>query len=87
MRLRYVSINGQLRKMLLVVKMRRSRHSIDMVEYQILPTGIVIGERLRGYSALTSGIPRPSGVFSPSAFQADIMQRDAKPDDDDRNEK
>ena len=29
-RLRYVSINGQLRKMLLVVKMRRSQHSIDM---------------------------------------------------------
>ena len=58
-RLRYVSINGQLRKMLLVVKMRRSQHSIDMSEYQITPKGIVIGEPLRGYRALTSGIPGP----------------------------
>jgi circadian clock protein KaiC len=58
-RLRYVSINGQLRKMLLAVKMRRSEHSIDMVEYQITSQGVVIGEPLRGYRALTSGIPGP----------------------------
>lgn len=42
--LRYISINGRLRKMLLVVKMRRSQHSIDMLEYQITPDGIVLGE-------------------------------------------
>ena len=53
-RMRYVSINGQLRKMLLVVKMRRSQHSIDMVGYQITSKGMVIGEPLRGYRALTS---------------------------------
>ncbi len=58
-RLRYVSINGQLRKMLLVVKMRRSQHSIDMSEYQITSDGLGIGEPLRGYRALTSGIPGP----------------------------
>ena len=80
-RLRYVSIDGQLRKMLLVVKMRRSKHSIDMVEYLITSTGIVIGERLRGYTALTSGIP------SPSTFHADIPQRGAEADDGDRNAK
>jgi circadian clock protein KaiC len=59
LRLRYVSINGQLRKMLLVVKMRRSQHSIDLVEYQITAKGMVIGEPLRGYRGLTSGIPGP----------------------------
>ena len=58
-RLRYVSINGQLRKMLLVVKMRRSQHSIDMVAYQIGSDGLVIGEPLRGYRGLTTGIPGP----------------------------
>ena len=58
-RLRYVSINGQLRKMLLVVKMRRSQHSIDMSEYQITSQGLVMGEPLRGYRGLTSGIPGP----------------------------
>jgi circadian clock protein KaiC len=59
LRLRYVSINGQLRKMLLAVKMRRSEHSIDMVEYQITSKGVVIGAPLRGYQGLISGIPGP----------------------------
>jgi circadian clock protein KaiC len=63
-RLRYVSINGQLRKMLLVVKMRRSQHSIDMCEYQITTKGLVMGEPLRGYRALTSGIPSPWALES-----------------------
>lgn len=59
LRLRYVSINGQLRKMLLVVKMRRSSHSIDMCEYQITANGLAIGEPLRGFRGLTTGIPGP----------------------------
>lgn len=59
LRLRYVSINGQLRKMLLVVKMRGSAHSIDMREYEITEKGLVIGEPLRGYRGLTTGIPGP----------------------------
>ena len=75
-RLRYVSINGQLRKMMLVVKMRRSEHSIDMWEYQITERGIVIGEPLRGYRGLTTGIPEPwsteSGQNDP-APRADII--------------
>jgi circadian clock protein KaiC len=45
--------------MLLAVMMRRSDHSIDMVEYQITSKGVVIGEPLRGYRGLTSGIPGP----------------------------
>jgi len=80
-RLRYVSINGQLRKMLLVVKMRRSPHSIDMCEYQITSKGVVIGEPLRGYRALTSGIP------SPWSFQSDdIPQLRAEAEGDNLNE-
>jgi hypothetical protein len=45
--------------MLLVVKMRRSQHSIDMCEYEITNRGVIVGEPLRGYRALTSGIPSP----------------------------
>ncbi len=63
-RLRYISINGQLRKMMLVVKMRGSEHSIDMWEYLITPKGVVIGERLRGFRGLTTGIPGPWSVES-----------------------
>jgi circadian clock protein KaiC len=63
-RLRYVSINGQLRKMLMVVKMRSSEHSIDMWEYKITERGVVMGEPLRGYRGLTSGIPGPWSLES-----------------------
>jgi circadian clock protein KaiC len=63
-RLRYVSINGQWRKMVIVVKMRRSTHSIDMVEYRITPAGIEIGEPMRGYGGLTSGLAHPWSVES-----------------------
>jgi len=58
-RMRYVSIDGQLRRMMMVVKVRGGRHSIDLREFEITPSGFVIGERLRGYRALTSGIPEP----------------------------
>ena len=58
-RLRYISINGQLRRMMIVVKMRGSPHSIDMHEYTVTDRGVVIGEPLRGYRGLTSGIPEP----------------------------
>ncbi|HEU5463029.1 MAG TPA: ATPase domain-containing protein [Candidatus Binatia bacterium] len=63
-RLRYVSIGGQLRKMLVVVKMRGGAHSIDMREYEITGKGAVIGQPLRGYRALTSGIPGPWSLVS-----------------------
>ncbi len=59
LRLRSVSINGQLRKMVVVIKMRRSPHSKDMREYEITSGGFVIGERLMGYRGLTTGVPSP----------------------------
>jgi circadian clock protein KaiC len=80
-RMRYVSINGQWRKMLVVVKMRRSKHSIDMHEYEITSEGVVIGEPLRGYRALTTGIPQPwsqeSGQNDPD-LQDDARSRRKK---------
>ena len=63
-RLHYVSIDGKLRRMLMVVKMRGGAHSIDMQEYQITEKGAVIGQPLRGYRALTSGIPGPWSLAS-----------------------
>ena len=43
--------------MLLVVQMRNS-HSIDMHKYLVTAKGSVIGEPLRDYRDLTTGIPR-----------------------------
>jgi len=65
-RMRYASINGQLRKIMMVVKMRRSQHSIDMYSYAVTAKGLAIGEPMRGYRGLTSGIPGPWSLESPS---------------------
>jgi circadian clock protein KaiC len=79
-RLRYVSINGQLRKMLVAVKMRGSEHSHDMWEYTITSKGVVIGERLRGYRGLTTGIPEPwsheSGQNNPEPVPPNLAERE-----------
>jgi circadian clock protein KaiC len=56
-RLRYVEIEGQLRKILMVVKMRGGNHSKDIREYEITTTGLVIGERLSGFERLITGVP------------------------------
>jgi circadian clock protein KaiC len=57
-RLRYVEIEGQLRKIMMVIKMRGSAHSRDIREYEITSEGVVIGERLKDYNELISGIPK-----------------------------
>jgi circadian clock protein KaiC len=58
-RLRYVEIDGQLRKVLMVVKMRAGDHSKDICEYEIAANGLRVGSRLTGYRGLITGIPGP----------------------------
>jgi circadian clock protein KaiC len=57
--LRYVEIAGALRKVLAVVKMRRSAHSEEFWTYRLTPAGAVVGEPLTGYQGIQSGSPRP----------------------------
>ena len=55
-RLRYVCIDGQLRKIMVVIKMRGGNHSKDIREYEITSKGVVIiGERLTDFKALSPG--------------------------------
>jgi circadian clock protein KaiC len=70
-RLRYVSIDGQLRKIMVVIKMRGGNHAKDIREYEITSKGVVIlGKRLANYQGLISGIPvytdRPNLADEPS---------------------
>jgi circadian clock protein KaiC len=59
-RFRYVEIDGQLRKVMVVVKMRGGNHSKDIREYEITSDGIaILGDRLRGYQGLMTGVPSP----------------------------
>jgi circadian clock protein KaiC len=57
-RLRYISIDGQLRKIMVIIKMRGGNHSQDIREYEINSSGVMIlGKRLNDYQHLITGIP------------------------------
>ena len=61
-RMRYVEIDGQLRKVMVVIKMRGGNHSKDIREYVITDEGIVIiHPRQTDYTRLTTGIPERIG--------------------------
>jgi circadian clock protein KaiC len=61
-RLRYVEIDGQLRKIMFVVKMRGSNHSKDIREYIIGDKGVVVlSPRKTEYHGLITGIPERTG--------------------------
>lgn len=61
-RFRYVEIDGQLRKVMVVVKMRGGNHSKDIREYVITDKGVVIiHPRRMDYLGLTTGIPQQTG--------------------------
>ena len=61
-RLRYVEIDGQLRKVMVVIKMRGGNHSKDIREYVITDKGVVIiNPRRTDYHGLTTGIPTQTG--------------------------
>jgi circadian clock protein KaiC len=48
---------------MMVVKMRRTAHSQEIRQYKITTDGIVIGERLKNYVDLITGIPQPLSVL------------------------
>jgi len=57
-----VEIDGQLRKVLVVVKMRGGNHSKDIREYVITDKGVVvIHPRQTDYTRLTTGLPERVG--------------------------
>jgi circadian clock protein KaiC len=70
-RFRYVEIEGQLRKVMVVVKMRGGNHSKDIREYIITNKGVVvIHPRRTDYYGLTTGIPRQTGPRRPQEIEA-----------------
>jgi len=62
-RMRYVEIDGQLRKVVVVIKMRGGNHSKDIREYIVTEKGVmVIRPRSTEYHGLITGIPTRTGV-------------------------
>ena len=65
-RLRHVEIDGQLRKVMVVIKMRGGNHSKDIREYIITNKGVVvILPRSTDYEGLITGIPTRTGPRPP----------------------
>src|ERR1043166_1751102 len=55
-------IDGHLKKVLSVVKMRGSEHATDFRLYQLTAAGAVIGASLTEYHGITTGVPDLTGV-------------------------
>jgi circadian clock protein KaiC len=78
-RFRYVEIDGQLRKVMVVVKMRGGNHSKDIREYVITDKGIVvIHPRRTDYNGLTTGIPQRTGPRKAQESEAAPEPKSAK---------
>lgn len=70
-RLRYVEIDGQLRKTISVIKMRGGNHSKDIREYVINDRGLaVIPPRETDYSQLSTGLPVRTGPRPPQGDES-----------------
>jgi len=55
---RYIELDGQLKRLMGVVKLRGSQHSKELRLYEITDEGLVIGSRLKGYEGLMTGTPK-----------------------------
>jgi len=66
---RYVEIEGQLRRMMTIIKTRGRKHSSDLRAYEVTDKGIVIGATLKQYRGLISAIPELRESAHPLAHQ------------------
>ncbi|WP_437814923.1 ATPase domain-containing protein [Sorangium sp. So ce1078] len=57
--LRYAEVEGRLRKVITVAKMRRSQHSQYLHAYEISSKGMRVTEPLTGYHGVLTGVPTP----------------------------
>jgi len=66
---RYVEIEGQLRRIMTIIKTRGRKHSSDLRAYEVTKKGIVVGETLKQYRGLISAIPELRESAHPLAHQ------------------
>ena len=57
---RYVELQGRLKRVMAVVKVRGSAHSDELRFYEITGEGILLGAPVTGYEGLLSGRPKPA---------------------------
>jgi circadian clock protein KaiC len=54
---RYIELQGQLKRIMAVIKVRGSAHKKELRAFEITEDGIVVGEALGGYVGLLTGHP------------------------------
>jgi circadian clock protein KaiC len=54
---RYVEIEGELGRVMAVIKMRGSDHSHEFRLYEVTPKGVVVGDSLKEYDGIITGVP------------------------------
>jgi circadian clock protein KaiC len=65
--MRYVEIEGELRNVLAVIKMRGSDHSRELRSYGVTPRGMEMREAMTAYRGIITGVPeRRSGPSEPA---------------------
>jgi circadian clock protein KaiC len=65
---RYVELEGALKRMMTVVKVRGSNHSTDLRFYEVNSRGLTVGDRIRGYHhGLLTADPGSSSGSRPGA--------------------
>ena len=80
---RFVEIEGDLRKVLAVIKMRGSSHSSEFRSYEITPNGVLLRGFLRNYTGILSGEPvrqlarltSPSGLTEQEGMVLEVLLR------------
>ncbi|HEY5940851.1 MAG TPA: ATPase domain-containing protein [Gemmatimonadales bacterium] len=65
---RYIEIEGELKKALVVVKMRGSAHSREFRTYEITSTGVQLRESLREYDSIITGMPKRQFRLPPPLY-------------------
>jgi circadian clock protein KaiC len=63
--LRYFEAQGAIRQAISVVKKRRGAHERTIRELQLTPTGVLVGEPLREFEGVLTGVPRYRGSQKP----------------------
>ncbi|MEO8910289.1 MAG: ATPase domain-containing protein [Gemmatimonadaceae bacterium] len=54
---RYIELEGELRRVMAVVKMRGSDHSHEIRTYELTPKGVRVGPALTEYDGILTGVP------------------------------
>lgn len=70
--LRYFEAMGEVRQALSVVKKRRSGHERTIREMRLGPGGVMVGEPLRDFEGVLTGVPHYKGASHP------LLQKDTK---------